>query len=188
MQRLRYRRRARRASGFTLVELLTVVAIVGVLATIGVILVMQHFRASKGLDAISTLQSIRSAQEARRAEAGAYLNVSQQDNWYPATPSGKTKRSWQPASTPTAGTDAARWQELGVAHQDGTMFGFKTWAGNPGAVTGFNLGLAAAPVFPDAPDVWYVIQAAGDLDADTTLWRISASSFNGEIHVENEGE
>jgi hypothetical protein len=68
------------------------------------------------------------------------------------------------------------------------MFGFKTWAGNAGPVTGFNLGLATAPVFPDSTDVWYVLQAAGDLDADTNLWRISASSFNGEVVVENEGE
>jgi type II secretory pathway pseudopilin PulG len=167
---------------------MTVVAIVGVLAAVGVILVTKHFRASKGLEATSIIQSIRVAQEARRAEVGSYLNVSQQDVWYPAAPDGKTKTAWVAAVAPPADTDAARWRELGVAQTDGTSFGFKTWAGNPGPVTGFNLGLPSAPVFADSPDVWYMIEAAGDVDADGSYWRIWASSFDGEVSMVNEGE
>lgn len=170
---------------------MTVVAIVGVLAAIGVILVVKHFRASKAVEASSIIQSIRGAQEARRAESGAYLNVSQQGVWYPATPSGDRKTSWVSVA-PTPGTDAARWRELAVPQTDGTRFGFKTWAGNPGpvpgAVVGFDLGLTTAPVFANAADAWYVIEAGGDLDADAKLWRIWASSFDGEVRMEHEGE
>jgi type II secretory pathway pseudopilin PulG len=166
---------------------MTVVAIVGVLAAIGIMLVIKHFRSSKALEATGIIQEIRGAQEARRAETGAYLNVSQQDTWYPATPNGK-RVSWVPATVPAANTDAARWQQLGIPRTDGTAFGFKTWAGNAGAVTGFNLGVTDVPVFPVATDVWYVIEAAGDFDADTKLWRLYSSSFNGEIYAENDGE
>ena len=187
MLRLRSRRRARRASGFTLVELLTVVAIVGVLAAIATMLVMKHFRSSKAIEATAVMQAIRAAQEARRAETGSYLNVSQQNVWYPATPNGKKATAWA-TTAPAPNTDAARWQQLGVTKTDGTQFGFKTWAGNAGAVTGFDLGLATAPVFPAADDIWYVIEAAGDTDSDAKLWRLYSTSFEAELRVENEGE
>jgi prepilin-type N-terminal cleavage/methylation domain-containing protein len=184
---LRRYRRFRAASGFTLVELLTVVAIVGVLAAVAVILVGQHFRASKSLEATSIIQAIRAAQEARRAETGSYQNVTVEDTWYPAAPTGKVKSAWR-VSAPAPGSNAARWQQLGVAQTDATQFGFKTWAGNPGPVAGFDLGLAAAPTFPEATDLWYVIEAAGDIDSDTRLSRFVATSFNAELYIENEGE
>jgi type IV pilus assembly protein PilA len=187
MLRLRSRRRARRASGFTLVELLTVVAIVGVLATIATMLVMKHFRASKGIEATAVLQAIRAGQEARRAETGSYLNVSQQNVWYPATPSGTKKTAWA-TTAPADNTDAARWQQLGVTRTDGTQFGFKTWAGNAGAVTGFDLALSKAPVFPTSDDIWYVMEAAGDIDSDGSLWLMYTTSFDSELYTENEGD
>lgn len=182
MQRVELERR-RKSAGFTLVELMTVVAIVGVLATIGIMLVRQHFRESKSLEAMTIIQSIRAAQEARRAETGSYLNVSVSGDWYPAMPDGKQRRSFV-----TTHDDAARWAALGVSRTDGTMFGFRTYAGVPGPVAGFVLATTDPVAFPDATDNWYVIEATGDVDADGIRSQFVASSFNDEVYVERDGE
>ena len=47
------------------------------------------------------------------------------------------------------------------------------------------------PTWPAAStltDPWYVIQVAGDRDQDTIFSRLIAASFNGEVHIENDGE
>ncbi len=167
--------------GFTLVELLTVVAITGILAMIGVMLVRKHFQEAKSGEAVAIMQAIRAAQEARRAETGTYQDCSPTALWYPATPDGNL-RAWK-----FAHADAARWATLDISRPEGTRFGFLVNAGNPGtAVT--------APVTTNKPtwgtptDPWYVIQAAGDRDQDTTLSLFVAASFNAEIYTENDGE
>jgi type IV pilus assembly protein PilA len=185
MQRLRGSRRVHGSAGFTLVELMTVVAIVGILSTIGIILVNRHFKASKSLEATAIIQSIRACQESRRAETGFYLNVSVNDAWYPAAPNGKTKTSWVVATG--ANADADRWQQLGVSRTDGTQFGFKTWAGYPGPVAP-PVNLASGGTFPDASDLWYVVEAGGDLDSDGTLSLFVAKSWDTELVIENETE
>jgi prepilin-type N-terminal cleavage/methylation domain-containing protein len=175
----------RNAAGFTLVELLTVVTIVGILAAIAIILVNRHFRTSKSIEAISIISSIRTAQEAHRAETGSFLNVTRTGLWYPKTPDGDAKLSF--ALADGAHVDAPRWRQLGVSRTDGTRFGFRAYAGNPGPV---NVTLATTGLtFGDAPDQWYVIEAGGDLtDSSAALSLYVASSFNSELYVENEGE
>ena len=66
------RRKRAQSHGFTLVELLTVVAITGVLATIATFMVRKHFADAKTTEAVAIIQSIRAAQESRRAETGTY--------------------------------------------------------------------------------------------------------------------
>ena len=186
LQQIRRARDRRGASGFTLVELLTVVAIVGVLASVCIVLVRRHLRDSKSLEAVSIIAAIRAAQEAQRAETGSYLNVSRTSQWYPAAPDGKTKRAFTMADG--AHVDAARWKQLGVSRTDGTQFGFRTYAGPPGPIN-VQLNTIGTVTLPDATDDWFVIEAGGNLtqsSAALSLW--VASSLNGELYVENEGE
>jgi prepilin-type N-terminal cleavage/methylation domain-containing protein len=184
-QRIRCVLARRGGRGFTLVELLTVVAIVGVLATIAVILVSRHVRAGKSVEAISIISSIRTAQEAYRAETGSYLNVTQTAEWYPKLPDGDTRLSF--ALPDGAHVDAPRWRQLGVSRTDGTRFGFRAYAGSAGPV---NVTLSTTGLtFANARDFWYVIEASGDLtDSSPELSLYVASSHNNELYVENEGE
>lgn len=172
------------ARGFTLVELLTVVAITGILATIGTLLVRKHFAHAKTTEAVATIQAIRQAEEARRAETGTYQNCSAASGtpWYPAAPDG-TLRSWNNSSH----SDWPAWQQLHVSQPDGTRFGFLVRAGLPGATLP-TLVTAAQPGWATPADPWYVIQAAGNQDKDDKYTLVVASSLNGELYVENDGE
>jgi type IV pilus assembly protein PilA len=170
--------------GFTLVELLTVVAIAAVLATIGTMLVRRHFAHAKTTEAVATIQAIRQAEEARRGETGTYQTCSAAAGtpWYPAPPDG-TLRSWNNSGH----QDWAGWQQLHVSRPEGTRFGFLAHAGLPGAALP-KLATATQPTWPAPADPWYVIQAAGDQDKDTKYTLVVASSMNGEVYVENDGE
>jgi len=171
--------------GFTLVELMAVVAITGILAAIGTLLVRTHFRNAKTTEALSTIEAIRAAEESRRAETGTYQNCSAATGtpWYPAAPDG-TVRVWKNS---THQDWVNGWQQLSVNRTDGTRFGFLVRAGNPGNALPTPV-TASKPTWPTPTDPWYVIQAAGDQDKDSTYTLVVASSFNGEIYVENDGE
>jgi type IV pilus assembly protein PilA len=170
--------------GFTLVELLTVVAITGILATIGTLLVRKHFAQAKTSEAVSIIQSIRVAEESRRAETATYQSCSAKTGtpWYPAAPDG-TQRAWKNPSH----ADWASWQQLAISRPDGTRFGFLVHAGNPGTALPVPQ-TADKPTWPTPTDAWFVIQAAGDQDNDGTYTRLLAASFNAELIVENDGE
>jgi prepilin-type N-terminal cleavage/methylation domain-containing protein len=182
--------------GFTLVELLTVVAITGILATIGTMMVRKHFAEAKTAEAVGIIQSIRAAQESRRAETGTYQSCSFTAGtpWYPATPDGKY-RGWKTPSHP----DWNAWKELGVVtREEGTQFGFLVKAGTgpktldmTGAIVDSAVPTALTtdkPTWTTPNDQWYVIQAAGDRDHDGVFSRLLAASFNGELHTENDAE
>jgi type IV pilus assembly protein PilA len=176
--------------GFTLVELLTVVAITGILATIGTMMVRQRFNEAKTTEAAALIQAIRGAQESRRAESGSYENCSRTDGapWYPASPDGKY-RSLRWDSHP----DWEQWKRLDVSRPEGTQFGFLVNAGSP-ADTPTTPQTAIRPTWrtpvttPPLADPWFVIQAAGNRDGDTTFSLLLASSFDGELYVEHDGE
>lgn len=179
-------RRSRvKSRGFTLVELMAVVTITGILATVGTLMVRKYFAQAKTAEAVAIIQSIRVAEESRRAETGNYLSCSSPNEtaWYPAAPNGSV-RAWRNPSH----ADWARWQLLGVTRTDGTRFGFLLTAGAPGA-TPPTLVTASQLTWPTSlPDPWYVIQAAGDNDKDGIYTLVAASSLNGELYVENDGE
>ncbi|HEX2873230.1 MAG TPA: type II secretion system protein [Polyangiaceae bacterium] len=185
-----------KSHGFTLVELLTVVAITGILATIGTMMVRKHFAEAKTAEAVAIIQSIRAAQESRRAETGTYQSCSFTAGtpWYPADPDG-LYRAWKNPSHP----DWDAWKELSVvARPEGTQFGFLVRAGSgpktldtTGAIVDSLIPAALTsdkPTWTTPNDQWFVIQAAGDRDKDGVLSRLLAASFNGELYTENDAE
>lgn len=181
--------RARRASqarrrGFSLVELLVVVAIVSVLGLIGVTLLRRHIYGSKTVEASAVIQSIRAAQERWHAETQSYFNVSSNlTSWYPMSTPGKTKYNW----SQTTGNNVDNWKLLAVNVTIPVQFGYATVAGVAGATLP-QLSTAQQPTWSTPVEPWYIIQAKADADGDGTAALYAATSFTGEIYVENEGE
>ncbi len=178
--------RIRRLRGFTLVELMAVVVIVSILALAGIVIMRKHVFGSKAVEALSMIQSIRAAQERWRSENQSYLDVSGTiDNWYPM-------EGAQPSSKYYGWGDAAsdmgkRWRLLNVTVPGNVQFGYATTAGSAfTAVT--PLTVKDAPTWPTANGPWYVIQAKGDADDNGIYSMYAASSFNGEVYSENQGE
>ena len=182
--------------GFTLVELLAVVGIAGVLGMAGAMMVRTHLRNAKTAEAVAIIESIRTAQESRRAETGTYQSCSFAAGtpWYPAAPDG-VYRAWKN----TGHADWNAWKELGVlTRPEGTQFGFLLKAGAGAKTLDTNGTIVDSPIpaalTSDKPtwttpnDQWYVIQAAGDRDKDTVYSRLLAASFNGELYTENDAE
>lgn len=170
---------------FTLVELMTVVAIVGILAAVGVALVSRHVNASRTVEALSMVQSIRAAQESYRAENRRYLSVSSSlTDYYPvATPDGKGRAFYQ------NGTNQLdqNWNTLRPSVSGTVRFVYAVVAGDPGSNVPVP-NIRNPPTLPVVQSPFYVIQAAGDMDGDTELCLVAATSFTAETYVENEGE
>jgi len=148
-------------------------------------LVRKHFAHAKTAEGIATIEAIRQAQSARFGETGNYQNCSPLTGtpWYPAAPDG-TVRSFTMRSHP----NWTSWDQLHVYQPNGTRFGFLVHAGNPGAPL-------PTPVTVDKPtwpttltDPWWVIQAAGNQDNDSMYTLVIATSFTGELYIENDGE
>jgi len=168
---------------------MVVVAITGVLATIGIVLVRGHLNVAKANRALAGIQAIRTAEEGFRAQNGQYLDCSGPDatkpSWYPMLSPGPTLYAWRQPSRTDVYT---RWMALGVPGITSTQYGFLVNAGNPSTPYPAALQTEAQPVFPLSPDHWYIIQVKGDIDGDGVPMLGVATSFNGEVLLEHEGE
>jgi prepilin-type N-terminal cleavage/methylation domain-containing protein len=190
--------------GFTLVELLVVVAIMGILAGVGVHLFASRVNSSKSTEAIAVIGALRSAEESYRAENQSYLDVSTGvasgaggsgggtpvADYYPNKTPDATRYEWHQCEKNgvSYNADCARWMALAPSINRPVQFGFLVNAGAAGVAmttprTASNPGMPAAPTAP-----WYVIQARGDVDGDGIASLYAATSLNGEVYVENEGQ
>ncbi len=178
-------RRAQGKRGFTLIELLAVVAMIGVLSALAIVGFKKYMNASRTADARAIIAAIRVAEESYRSETLTYRNCSNNlTDYYPAAaPNGK-KRHWvQPSHA-----QFNNWMALNVATDNPTQYVFAVVAGAAGT-TPPSTNTNFKPSWPNpTTEPWYVIQGAGDANADGTYCMFVATSFNGEIYVENDTE
>ena len=174
--------------GFTLVELLAVVAMVGILAVIGMVGYRKYLRASHSSEAIALLQGIRGGQEQAKAETLVYLDCSggNLSSYYPHAAPDQQKWHWKQDTHPAY----ACWSQLNVAVDGPVRYVFSTVAGATGTTSYPTVPeLTTQPTWPNpAPDPWYIVQAVGDTDGDSAKSMFLASSFSGEVYVQNESE
>jgi prepilin-type N-terminal cleavage/methylation domain-containing protein len=187
----RKRRVARR--GFSLAELMGVVVIIGILAVIAVASYRRFVGGSKMAEATHMLEGIRTAQEAHKAETGAYLNISaglRPPNMYPVQTPGAFKTAWgAPCSWCT--TD---WANLNVVADGPVYFGYATQAGAPPATpasAGISITLNNQAVNLSGLGVgvpWFVATASGDTNGNGVFCNLATTSAGGDVFYENEGE
>jgi type IV pilus assembly protein PilA len=82
------------------------------------------------------------------------------------------------------------WRILNVVTDGPVRFGYAVVAGNPGQVLPAMNKFNPQPVWPAtaSDNPWYVIQAAGDRDANSKFAYFAGSSFTGEILRQDEFE
>lgn len=167
-----------------MIELLIVVAMIGVMAALAIVGYRKYLNSAGSAEAKAVIQSVRGAQESYKAETLQYLNVSSSmTSWYPATPDAK-KRHW----VNSKGPNYANWQTLNVTTDGPVRFGYAVMAGVAAAAPPAT-NITPAIVWPSpTTEPWYVVQAAGDRDANKRLAIFVSSSFSGEIFSQNETE
>jgi type IV pilus assembly protein PilA len=174
-----------------MVELMITVVIVGILATLAVFGVNRYINYSKSGEPIQLIGSIKSGQEAYKAEMLSYLDVSgagaiSTASYYPGYPPGKKVWGWG-----TSGTVGANFALLGVSPDAPTRYVYACAAGGPSTQPApANLGTTTIGGWPSAAtgQQWYVVNAKGDLDGDGTLSSYASASFTGLILTDTKNE
>ena len=129
----------RKTEGFSLIELMIVVAVIAILATIAINNFYAFSRRSKTSEVFTNLGTIRTGQEAYRAEYGLYVAAG----------------AW-PAATPPA--SGMLWETVAVPEATG----FKSIAFSVDGVVRYSYQVAVAVATP----YYYTATANGDLDAN----------------------
>jgi prepilin-type N-terminal cleavage/methylation domain-containing protein len=164
----------RRASGFTLVELMIIVVILGVLATVAIPQYQGYVYRSKTTEAVGFLAEIKMRQESYRADFGQYCKVSADaEDFYPSTKPTPKHQAWG---------SSALWTQLGAVPPGGqVLFSYATVAGTPGDVSAD----ATARGFTGS-DFWFFSRAKGDLDGDEIYMYLENYSAGAGLHIEPE--
>lgn len=172
------RRCERQRGGFTLIELMVVVSIVGVLAAIAYPSLQSYIYKSRCTEATAFLGQIKLHQEAFRSEFGQYVPSSAATdpdaiNYAPTPPTDGSAVGFD-----TSGADSAYWAQLGARPDSKVRFGYGWASGRPDQMSYAVLG--GVP-----PDMWFVAQAKGDVDADGSYITFEAYSFSTNIYISN---
>lgn len=182
--------------GFTLIELMVVVIIVGVLATLGVYGVRKYVFSSKTTEAIHMIGSIKSAEEAYKAETFVYAGqdpsaLKSASSLYPqGTNPSSRKYDW--TNTGLTEPYSQTWAPLGVVSDSPVMYGYVVVKGNNSALstdlgdecTGISWGDRGTS--NTAP--WYIVKAVGDLNGDGNRSCFISCNLTGEIFSVNSDE
>jgi len=172
--------------GFTLTELMIVVAMIGVLAAIALVGYRRYMRGAAASEVKAVVSGIRISEEAYKAETFQYLGCGGGlTDWYPDVPNDR-KRNWDNGKTGEAKHDC--WMQLNVTTDGPVRFGYAVVAGiapQPDTVPNVTYcqNWSAAHATVNGP--WFVVQAAGDQDADGVQSLFAASSLTGELCVES---
>jgi Tfp pilus assembly protein PilE len=171
---------------------MTVVAIMGVLAVIGGVSLRKHMSASKSIEALNMIQSIRAAQERWRAEHMVYFDVTQGGGWYPMDPTAEAarrkERSFFAPPGDSSNTDSDSWLKLRPTVSGPVQFGYRTNAGAAGSPMTDPALTIPGFTWPAHDENWYTIQALGDTDWDGKPSYYLASSLDGEVASIDDGE
>ena len=162
----------KRKQGFTLIELLIAVAVVGILTAVAVPSFNSYLQRSRVAEGVSFLGDIKQREESYRSEFGQYCAA----GWNPATQPTAGNRGAFDATLETTSPEAS-WPQLGAAPDGPTMFSYRVRIGNPGvapspAVTGMGT----------PGDFWFVAEANGNLDGDSTFFFMQSFSTSSIVN------
>jgi type II secretory pathway pseudopilin PulG len=172
---------------------MVVVVIIGILAVIAIAGYRHWVTSSKTAEATNMVGRIRERQEARLAETGGYLDVSNgwgPGNLYPASTPGQFVTAWGA----TCGVCKSQWSNLGVIADAPLLFGYATIADNSGTTGPSGRGVSvtingnavALPSQPNAP--WYVVGGWGDQNGNGIYSFVFGCSFTNAISVDKADE
>jgi prepilin-type N-terminal cleavage/methylation domain-containing protein len=178
----RFPRKAARARGFSLIELMMVVVITGILAAIAIPTFSGYINRSRTSEATNFLGVIKLRQEAYRAEFGSYLVYGSSPLTAPAA--FNTAANFVPNYTSISGGEEALFpggdtyfNALGAKPDGPVRFGYTWIAGNPAQAA----AISGAPYNFTPADHYFVIQARANLDGDSSYCTFEATSFTRGI-------
>jgi prepilin-type N-terminal cleavage/methylation domain-containing protein len=172
----------------TLVELMIVVVIMGVLGSLGFTAYTQYIRRSRSQEARTMLAAIASREDAYRAEFARYCPAGRTAGTPPASLG--LSESW-PTTTPGPlavdffASMPTEWTQLGFRPTGPVRYRYLVMTGTPTTAPPGEAGYTSSP----NQDIWYIAEAYGNLDGDTTYSTFRLFSGNGNrLTITNETE
>jgi prepilin-type N-terminal cleavage/methylation domain-containing protein len=188
------RNRAKRTSGYTLIELMIVVIITGVLAAVAIPAFRGYIQKSRTAEAAAFLGVIKLRQTSYRGEFGQYAGFTASVGTMGFVPADATvmRGGMQlpfPAAPAVLGPiDAASpFFAIGATPDGAVRFGYGMVAGTPlqAGAGGGGTDLASPPYEVPATelDFYFIAQARTDLDSDNDPLIMETSSFMRDIWI-----
>ena len=184
-------------------ELLIVVAMIGVLSALAIVGYRKYINSSHSGEAKAIITAIRAGEESYRAETLLYLGCSG-CNGAPCVQGAGNLTSRYPRTLAMGPADHDQkwnwvqplnaeypcWKMLNVTADGPVRYTYSVVSGAPGQVPpNIPSWNGTQPTWPNpTQESWYVVQALGNIDGDSVPSNFAASSFTGEVAVENESE
>lgn len=188
------RTRAKRISGYTLIELMIVVIITGVLAAVAIPAFRGYIQKSRTAEAAAFLGVIKLRQTSYRGEFGQYAGfgaVATNISFVPGNHTvmrGGAQRPFPVAPAVLGPIDAASpFFAIGATTDGAVRFGYGMVAGTPlqASAGGGGTDLASTPYEVPATelDFYFIAQATTDLDSDNDPLIMETSSFARDLWI-----